>query len=226
LGGLKDWIRVPDSPSLDINGAITLSAWVNPDLRLGQKILWKVASSDVDLDGIQDLSDGCPQIPDPFQEDADNDGVGTICDNCPLAANADQSNVDGDPWGDACDGDADNDGIPNAIDPAPLMAAGPVLPEEVGNTLLLSGNTALSWDTVAVATSYAVYRTDHNAGTVFSENFVCLQSGLTAPTATDLSVPPPGIIFFYLVTTRSSTGESSPGQTSSGQLRSLAVPCP
>ncbi len=37
---------------------------------------------DSDGDGIVDVLDNCPDIPNPGQDDGDEDGVGDICDNC------------------------------------------------------------------------------------------------------------------------------------------------
>ena len=57
---------------------------------------------DTDLDGVQDLDDGCPAVADPGQEDADLDRTGDACDNCPTVPNPDQGDADGDGMGDAC----------------------------------------------------------------------------------------------------------------------------
>ena len=58
---------------------------------------------DKDRDGIIDIDDNCPLVPNPLQEDEDGDGIGDACDNCPLVANPDQNDYDGDGIGDACD---------------------------------------------------------------------------------------------------------------------------
>jgi hypothetical protein len=89
---------------------------------------------DADKDGVEDLGDNCPDVPNPGQEntgvgeddigdacddDADNDGVVDGEDNCPNAANTDQANLDqpsGDTEGDVCDGDIDGDGTANEAD--------------------------------------------------------------------------------------------------------------
>jgi hypothetical protein len=41
--------------------------------------------TNVDGDGVADLSDVCPQEYNPVQEDDDGDGVGDVCDSCPFA---------------------------------------------------------------------------------------------------------------------------------------------
>lgn len=71
------------------------------------------AQTDGDEDGIPDLSDNCPFIPNPLQEDDDLDDVGNVCDNCPDNFNPDQDDADGDAIGDSCDTctDMDNDGF-------------------------------------------------------------------------------------------------------------------
>jgi len=97
--------------------------------------LWQ----DTDEDGIPDVEDNCPTVPNPGQEDGDGDGVGDACDNCPGVANPGQEDGDGDEVGDACDGcpedpdktepgvcgcgvpdtDSDNDGTPDCNDGCP-----------------------------------------------------------------------------------------------------------
>lgn len=72
---------------------------------------------DTDGDGVSDLIDVCPEVPDEEQSDRDGDGIGDACnsgadgdgddfaddiDNCPDDAN-DQLDVDGDGLGNACD---------------------------------------------------------------------------------------------------------------------------
>jgi len=58
---------------------------------------------DDDQDGISNICDNCPSVPNADQKDTDGDGVGDACDNCPLVANPNQHDLDGDGLGDACD---------------------------------------------------------------------------------------------------------------------------
>ena len=85
---------------------------------------------DTDNDGVPDVEDNCPLIPNANQTDTDNDGIGDVCDdtddtdtdndgvpdvedNCPLIPNANQTDTDNDGIGDVCDdtpnGDDDDD---------------------------------------------------------------------------------------------------------------------
>jgi len=56
---------------------------------------------------------------DPFT-DGDGDGVVDMNDNCPLVPNADQLNHDSDSMGDVCDEDDDNDGTTDTMDQCPV----------------------------------------------------------------------------------------------------------
>lgn len=64
---------------------------------------------DSDGDGVPDILDNCPDVPNPDQLDSDDDGIGDACDNCPYAANPNQTVSPGNPtddrgfvMGDAC----------------------------------------------------------------------------------------------------------------------------
>ncbi len=91
-------------------------------------------AEDSDLDGVPDVADNCPFVPNADQADADNDGIGDVCegdfdgdgvpdaeDNCPNTPNFDQLDLDGDGIGDSCDPDIDQDGVPNTDDNCPFV---------------------------------------------------------------------------------------------------------
>jgi len=55
--------------------------------------------------------------------DVDGDGVGNLMDNCPTLPNPSVNDVDGDGLGDDCDPDHDNDGFHNMVDCGPYSAS-------------------------------------------------------------------------------------------------------
>ena len=100
--------------------------------------------TDSDADGIGDLIDNCPDIPNNDQANSDFDSEGDVCDvcpadswndadddgicgdvdNCEFVSNADQADIDGDGLGDLCDdcafdasNDIDGDGVCGDVDP-------------------------------------------------------------------------------------------------------------
>lgn len=106
---------------------------------------------DGDGDGIADVCDGCPAVPDPQQLDTDGDLVGDACDNCLHAPNFRQTDSDGDGRGDACtlercdDGrDNDGNGLTDGSDPwcASLRidrVAQPLSGTRIGRTVKVDG---------------------------------------------------------------------------------------
>ena len=96
--------------------------------------------TDSDGDGIPDVDDNCPELPNPEQEDADWDRIGDLCDNCPEHFNPDQADSDSDGIGDVCD-----EGFPFASGPDPPDGA-------TGVTSPL-----LSWQPGATAAFHDVY---------------------------------------------------------------------
>lgn len=81
---------------------------------------------DSDKDGIIDIEDNCPFVPNTDQADIDGDGKGDVCDNCPEVDNEDQADLDEDGVGDECDNcldvanedqsDVDEDGLGDECD--------------------------------------------------------------------------------------------------------------
>jgi len=61
------------------------------------------SGADTDADGVQNLNDNCPTIPNASQADPDHDTVGTACDNCPTIYNPSQLDANGNGVGDACE---------------------------------------------------------------------------------------------------------------------------
>jgi len=59
-----------------------------------------------------------------LDDDSDNDGVFNLDDNCPLVPNANQEDADGDGVGDSCDADVDGDDVDNDTDACPASVLG------------------------------------------------------------------------------------------------------
>jgi len=76
-------------------------------------------AGDVDLDGLCDAEDNCPEVPNTAQVDSDGDGLGDACDLCPTNFDAVNTDTDMDGIGDVCDNDDDNDGCADSIDQNP-----------------------------------------------------------------------------------------------------------
>ena len=76
-------------------------------------------ADDYDDDGVEDPSDNCMRVSNPYQYDRDGDGIGDACDNCLDNFNPKQINSDWDDLGDACDDDDDGDGVSDSLDTCP-----------------------------------------------------------------------------------------------------------
>jgi len=68
-------------------------------------VVVQLNTDDRDSDGVDNISDNCPNTSNPGQEDYDDDGVGDLCDNCPLTYNPEQWDENLDGVGDLCDGE-------------------------------------------------------------------------------------------------------------------------
>ncbi len=89
-------------------------------------VLLNSGSTDADGDGVPDLGDSCPDLPNADQHDTDHDGLGDACDDCPAVADPLQADYDHDGLGDACDNcrirvnqdqaDFDGDGVGDVCD--------------------------------------------------------------------------------------------------------------
>jgi sugar lactone lactonase YvrE len=74
---------------------------------------------DIDDDGILNVDDNCPEIPNTNQDNNDIDEYGDACDNCPYHDNPGQEDSNQDGKGDACDficGDVEKDGAVDILD--------------------------------------------------------------------------------------------------------------
>ena len=69
-----DDAATPDVPEIDVADLIQPEV-VEPEV---------VVPADLDLDGIPDDEDRCPEVADPTNLDADADGLGDACDPCPF----------------------------------------------------------------------------------------------------------------------------------------------
>jgi len=91
---------------------------------------------------------------------------------------------------------------------------------------LFTGKTTLIWSPEKSIGTYDVYRASVSSLPGLGYG-ACLQSGLTAETATDAATPSAGQGYFYLVTARNRLGEiGTKGFASSGIERANAAPCP
>lgn len=97
-------------------------------------------------------------------------------------------------------------------------------PGEVKNLRFGPDAVSLAWDAEPGAGTYQVYR---DLFTGLAGGGVCAQGGLAAPQASEPLVPPAGLGYFYLVTSRNSLGEEgTKGFASSGAERLNSLPCP
>jgi hypothetical protein len=140
--------------------------------------------------------------------DPDGDDLAACVDNCPTEWNPGQSDRDHDPQGDACDLD---DGVIE---------------------VWMNSSSQVRWQQESGFDRYDVYRGgldglhDTN-GDGAAENYgSCFAENLAGPTFLDMSIPPPGHGFLYLVTGRNADGsEGELGVASSGAPRPNVRDC-
>jgi hypothetical protein len=90
LGGLEPFIR-NKTAALDAPDNLRFLS----DILLDKhgRIIGERTGPDSDGDGVPDVEDNCPSVPNAGQEDSDGDGIGDFCDNCFMTPNRDQANA-------------------------------------------------------------------------------------------------------------------------------------
>jgi hypothetical protein len=117
--GLVDGVFGLPLVSPRLGNALLEELGLRPDggaqLLLAEVAIVTSVSADSDADGVPDVCDRCPHVPDPAQADADGDGLGDACDPCPLDAENDIDHdglcADRDPCPWDPENDADHDGV-------------------------------------------------------------------------------------------------------------------
>jgi len=191
-------LLVKDNSILTIPDEITLSiafANFNLTVEFGSGILIQSGGTiktslvtDLDGDGILNVSDNCPLTPNADQLDTDLDSTGNACDtdddndtildgsdNCPLTPNTNQLDTDLDGIGDACDAfpndpdnDIDGDGVSGDIDNCPNVS-------NANQNDLDSDGTGDACDSETIITSNTILSTDTSlAGDLVVETGIVL----------------------------------------------------
>ncbi len=164
---------------------------------------------------------GCAHVDSP---DGDGDGLGNSCDNCPTVVNQGQYDLDDDGLGDACDPDRDGDAVVNEIDCAPDAGGTSEAPGEPSGLRSDGNKQTLRWDGATQAHTYGVYRGSVAAGQAFAYDHACIVASVPGRAASDPANPPPGGLFYYLVSGRNTCGEGDLGSGTPG-LRPHAPAC-
>jgi hypothetical protein len=96
--------------------------------------------------------------------------------------------------------------------------------------MLFTSKTHLVWRPVECAEFYNLYRAlalvDADNDGLADDYGTCFMPGLLLPMADDFSIPNPGRLFSYLVTSVNALGESDLGTNSAGVVRPNLNPCP
>lgn len=155
--------------------------------------------------------------------DSDGDGVLQLDDNCPLVPNLSQADTDSDRIGDLCDGDYDGDGLADGLDCKPNRASAGEPAEVAGLRYEVGSKARIVWNPVARAETYDVSR-----GAVellpLQDYGTCINSAdsnLMDNQLDDPATPPAASGWFYLVRGRDveCPAVGSWGRASSGTER-------
>jgi hypothetical protein len=182
----------------------------------------------LDGDGVADICDNCPTMPNPVQEDQDDDSIGSACDNCPEIANLDQFDGDSDGSGDVCDCDPQDGGAFSV----PGTAGGLALAKNAVNP---DTDLDMVWDSLApTAGSGTAYDVIAGKLTGMAGNGLvpddCPGNDLPSPGETFSRSLSPGEGVWYVVRGQNSCGDGSWDGGGTGQVEpregDLAGLCP
>jgi hypothetical protein len=102
-------------------------------------------------------------------------------------------------------------------------------PTEVGSSLSLGksgGSALLTWSDDGNPGTFGIYRGTRTAAGPWSYNQVCLGSPVAGTSTSDVDTPASSSTYYYLVTRKTSCGESVAGRDGAGAPVPNASPCP